>query len=101
MVYRFYLGKMGEIMLSKERKKIDEIDRQLVKLFEERMKVVVEVAKIKKENGMEIFDSSREGMVIDKIKSYLEDNNLEEYLEEFYIDLMNVSKKYQKEIIEG
>lgn len=88
-------------MLSKERKKIDEIDRQLVKLFEERMKVVVEVAKIKKENGMEIFDSSREGMVIDKIKSYLEDNNLEEYLEEFYIDLMNVSKKYQKEIIEG
>lgn len=87
-------------MLEKQRSKIDKIDKELVKLFEERMNTVVEVAQIKKENNIEIFDSSRENLVIDKVKSYLENEKLGKYLEEFYKDLMNVSKKYQKEIIE-
>lgn len=87
-------------MLEKQRSKIDKIDKELVKLFEERMNTVVEVAQIKKQNNIEIFDSSRENLVIDKVKSYLENEKLGKYLEEFYKDLMNVSKKYQKEIIE-
>lgn len=87
-------------MLENQRQKIDEIDREIVNLFEERMKIVVEVAKIKKENNIEIFDSNRENKVIEKVKKYLKDKNLENYLEEFYIDMMNISKKYQKDIIE-
>lgn len=86
-------------MLEKQRKKIDEIDKKIVRLFEERMKVVIEVAQIKKENNLEIFDSSRENLVIEKVKKYLENEKLEKFLEEFYKDLMNVSKKYQKDII--
>lgn len=86
-------------MLEKQREKIDEIDKEIVRLFEERMKVVVEVAQIKKENNLEIFDSSRENLVIEKVQKYLENEKLKKYLEEFYKDLMNVSKKYQKDII--
>ncbi|MCT1796769.1 chorismate mutase [Helcococcus kunzii] len=86
-------------MLEKQREKIDEIDKEIVRLFEERMKVVVEVAQIKKENNLEIFDSSRENLVIEKVKKYLENEKLKKYLEEFYKDLMNLSKKYQKDII--
>ena len=67
-------------MLEKQRSKIDKIDKELVKLFEERMNTVVEVAQIKKENNIEIFDSSRENLVIDKVKSYLENEKLGKYL---------------------
>ncbi|MGY3777031.1 chorismate mutase [Helcococcus sueciensis] len=87
-------------MLQEERNKIDEIDKQIVKLFEERMETASKIAKVKKENNMEIFDSSRENLVIEKVKSYLENKELEKYLEKFYLDLMGVSKDYQKDIIE-
>lgn len=87
-------------MLQEERNKIDEIDKQIVKLFEERMEIASKIAKVKKENNMEIFDSSRENLVIEKVKSYLENKELEKYLEKFYLDLMGVSKDYQKDVIE-
>ncbi len=87
-------------MLQEERNKIDKIDKQIVKLLEERMEVAAEIAKIKKENNMEIFNSSREKIVIEKVKSYLENENLEEYLEKVYLNLMDISKDYQKDIIE-
>ena len=86
-------------MLEIERNKIDNIDKQLVHLFEARMNTVLDIAKIKKENNMEVFDSSRENIVIEKVKSYLENKELEEYLVDFYSELMIISKDYQKEII--
>ena len=46
-------------MLDKQRAEIDAIDREIVSLFERRMQVVMDVARIKKENGMAIFDASR------------------------------------------
>lgn len=87
-------------MLQQKRNKIDNIDKEIVKLFEERMNTVIEIAKIKKENNIEVLDSTRENIVIEKVKSYLENKELEEYLVEFFLELMKISKKYQKEIIE-
>lgn len=88
-------------MLEKEREIIDKIDNQIVKLFEERMNTVIEIAKIKKINDIKVLDSNREKEVIEKVKSYLENKELSKYLEEFYLDLMNISKKYQKEVIDN
>ena len=48
------------IDLQVSRKQIDEIDSQIVKLFEERMKVANEVAKYKMETGKAVFDKERE-----------------------------------------
>lgn len=87
-------------MLQQKRNKIDNIDKEIVKLFEERMNTVIEIAKIKKENNMEVLDSTRENIVIEKVKSYLENKELEEYLVDFYSELMIISKDYQKEIID-
>ena len=83
-------------MLEKQRAEIDAIDREIVALFERRMQVVVDVARIKKENGMAIFDGSREKEVIAKVQSYLTDEGLKEELREVYETLMKVSKDYQK-----
>ena len=83
-------------MLDKQRAEIDAIDREIVSLFERRMQVVMDVARIKKENGMAIFDAGREKEVIAKVQSYLTDEGLKEELREVYETLMKVSKGYQK-----
>lgn len=83
-------------MLEKQRAEIDAIDREIVALFERRMQVVVDVARIKKENGLAILDASREKEVIAKVQSYLKDDHLKEELAEAYETLMKVSKDYQK-----
>ena len=83
-------------MLEKQRAEIDAIDREIVALFERRMQVVVDVARIKKESGIAILDASREKEVIAKVQSYLKDAALKEELAEAYETLMKVSKDYQK-----
>ena len=55
------------IDLQVSRKQIDEIDSQIVKLFEERMKVANEVAKYKMETGKAVFDKEREEQKLDSL----------------------------------
>ena len=88
-------------MLEKQRAEIDAIDREIVALFERRMQVVVDVARIKKEKGIAILDASREKEVIAKVQSYLKDAALKEELAEAYETLMKVSKDYQQKQIEA
>ena len=90
----------GNFLLEKQRAEIDAIDREIVALFERRMQVVVEVAQIKKENGMAILDANREKEVIQKVQSYLKDATLKEELAEAYETLMKVSKDYQRKQLE-
>ncbi|AZP03282.1 chorismate mutase [Jeotgalibaca ciconiae] len=83
-------------MLENERKSIDEIDRQLVALFEKRMHVTKKIAQVKSENQLPIYDAVREAAVIDKVIQYLTDDSLSEELSQFYVSLMNISKNYQE-----
>lgn len=81
------------------RKEIDYIDCELVKLFEKRMEVVQEVAKYKEKNNLPVLNSNREKEVLDKNLSYLKDERLQPYLEEFFKNLMELSKKVQNSMI--
>ena len=78
------------------RKKIDEIDQKMTELFEERMNVVLNVARYKKENNMEIFHKDRENQVIEKNLSRVKNKELLPYAEEMLHALMDISKEYQK-----
>ncbi len=77
------------------RNRIDEIDKKLMKLFEERMKVILDVAQYKKENNMPIFHKERENQVIEKNLNRIENKELLPYAEEMLHILMDISKKYQ------
>ena len=50
--------------MSDWRQRIDEIDLQLVKLFNERTHCAIEIGHIKKRHGLEIYSPSREAQVI-------------------------------------
>ena len=82
-------------MLEKQRAEIDAIDREIVALFERRMQVVVDVARIKKKWYRDLRCKSRERSDA-KVQSYLKDATLKEELAEAYETLMKVSKDYQQ-----
>ena len=85
--------------LEKARIEINRIDEEIAKLFEQRMKVVEDVIDYKIKNGMEILDSNREKEVIERNKSLIADKKYEKYYLEFIINMMKISKDYQKEIL--
>lgn len=90
------MSKLNEI-----RKRINEIDTQMAKLFVERMNASKEVAAFKIENALPIYDAEREQEVINNNSLMIENLELREYYVQFLKDLMNVSKKYQYRIMEG
>jgi chorismate mutase-like protein len=50
------------------RRKIDEIDRKLVELFNERSKCAIEIGKIKHTENLKVYDPEREQEVLRRIK---------------------------------
>ena len=85
--------------LEKYRKNIDEIDKNILELFEKRMVEVKKVIEFKMENNLEILNKNREKEVIESKMKLLKNKEIEEEVEEFFIDLMKVSKKYQEKIL--
>lgn len=82
----------------KLREEINEIDRELVGLFKKRMAVAAEVAEFKRENSMPVYDAERERLLLEKISS-MAGEELCEYALELYSTILDVSKKYQKDIL--
>jgi chorismate mutase/prephenate dehydratase len=55
--------------LEQYRERIDQIDRELVKLLNERAQVVIEIGKLKNKTGRQVYAPDREKEVFEKIKS--------------------------------
>ena len=85
--------------LAATRDEIDNIDAQIVALFEKRMGLVEEVIKYKLANNLDIFQSDREKEVILKNIARLKNPQLASYLDNFFSDMMNISKSYQATFI--
>ncbi|MGX7091828.1 chorismate mutase [Hutsoniella sourekii] len=82
-------------MLDKQRQAIDQIDQEIVALFERRTQIVEEVAQIKYDHGKDILDTSRESQVIQKVQSYLTDPDLSDELADLYQHIMRISRDHQ------
>ncbi len=87
--------------LQKAREIINEVDTEMARLFERRMRASEMVAHYKKENGLPILDSGREAEIIAKGAKKIEDTVLREYYVNFLKGTMDISKQYQSRLIEG
>lgn len=83
------------------RQSINEIDKEMAKLFEERMKAVKKVAEYKREYGLQVVDSKREAEIIEKNSKLINDESLKQYYINFLQSNMDISKNYQHRILEG
>lgn len=85
--------------LEELRKKINTIDRDIAHLFEKRMACVKDIALEKSKSGKNVFDPGREKSVIDNALDAINNDLMKEYTVEFFRDMMEVSKKYQRDIM--
>lgn len=86
--------------LDDTRLEIEEIDREMAKLFERRMSCSRDVILYKIENNLPILDEKREALLIEK-NSSLVDEKLKKYYVDYLKSVMNISKDYQKDILEN
>lgn len=86
--------------LQEARAKIDQLDRELCRLFEERMHTVADVAAYKQENGMAVFDPTREKEILSSCAERLSDPALAPYYRDFQESMMRISRTYQHKQLE-
>lgn len=81
--------------LAQLREQIDELDRQLVGLFEKRMSVCREIGRRKCAMGLPVEDPEREKDIIHARSQVLSDKKLIPYWTRLYKTLIDISKDYQ------
>ena len=77
------------------RGQLDEIDAQIVALYEKRMDVCKEIAQYKISTGKKVFDRQREREKLVKVKSLTHDEFYGHGVEELFEQIMSVSRKLQ------
>lgn len=80
--------------LEELRKKVNDIDDQMVDLFVERMKVASEIASAKAENNLPVLDMKRENAVLQRVMEHAGDE-FELYAKTLYHTMFDVSRSYQ------
>ncbi|MDO4811405.1 MAG: shikimate kinase [Eubacteriales bacterium] len=81
--------------LEELRLQIDEIDTELLCLFEKRMRVAAEIAKYKQENHLPVLDASREEVKLNDVASKLPED-LQDYGRTLYKELFALSRDHQR-----
>ena len=81
--------------LSELRVQLDEIDDQIVSLYERRMKVAEEVAEYKISTGKKVYDKEREMAKLASVKAKTHGELNARGIEELYEQIMSISRKLQ------
>ena len=81
--------------LDKCRKALDDIDRQLVGLLEQRMAVSRQVAVVKKMTGLPVFDAPREAVVLESRRAMAKDAGNEAAIVAVYEAILAQSRDVQ------
>ena len=83
-------------MLDKYRKEIDNIDKKIVELFEQRMEVSSKIGNYKKQNNLKILNKEREKEVIEKNINNVKNDDIKIYVIDLLNFIMEQSREYQK-----
>lgn len=81
------------------RKQIDDIDKEVISLFEKRMDVVLNVAKYKKDNNVNVLQNGREDEVIKNAVSNLNNTDYSKEAVKLIESIMEISRGFQNKKI--
>ena len=81
------------------RGRIDEIDAQLVALFEQRMAVTQKVGEYKQANGIPVLDVGRERQVLEKKQALVHSPELKTDVTTLYETIMGISRRQQRKLV--
>ena len=80
--------------LSEYREEIDAIDRQIVDLFQRRMRVAEKIGEYKKSKGLPVLDEAREAAKLENIAGMAEED-MADYCRLLYNEIMKLSRDHQ------
>ena len=80
--------------LKYHRKKIDDIDKGIVKLLLLRFGIAKQIASYKKKNNIEVLDKNRELQIINNIKKRSDKKN-QKFVVDIFENIIDYSKKIQ------
>lgn len=86
--------------LQETRRALDAVDREIVRLFEQRMNLARDVAEYKIAHGMPVLDRSREEQVLESRCELLQDAYWAPALRELYEQIMALSRAEQQKMVE-
>lgn len=81
------------------REDIDDIDSQIVKLYEKRMKLTTEVAEYKISTGKPVLDKQRENEKLDRAEAQVQDEKNRYGVRELFEQIMAMSRKRQYQLL--
>lgn len=87
--------------LEELRDRLDEIDAQIVRLYEQRMQVCSEVAEFKIQNGRKVYDREREQQKLQAAAALVKEESNKKGIQELFEFLMSVSRKLQYQKLSG
>ena len=82
--------------LSEWRKKVDELDRKLTALLNERAAAVVEIGRLKRNTSLPIYEPDRERAVLENVKRSSTGPLSDRDLAQIYERIMDVMRSIQK-----
>jgi len=82
--------------LENRRRKIDVVDRKLLPLLNQRLRIALECGKIKKEMGKNIYDPKREARVLERLRLENRGPLKEEDLKKIFRMIIGVCRRSQK-----
>ncbi len=82
------------------RNQLDEIDAEIVRLFEERMSISEKVAEDKIKNGRRVLDREREQQKLAAVASGTSNEFNEKGIKELYQQIMAISRKRQYQMMD-
>ena len=87
--------------LDEARKEITRIDKEMLKLFEERMATAEKIAEYKNEHGLSIRDRAREADLVKTNKALIANPEVEPYYGDFLEKVIDLSCNYQTKLLMG
>lgn len=87
--------------LEKAREIINTADKEMARLFSERMRAVEKVAEYKKAHGLPILDPVREDEVIKRNSEAFSDDEIKDLYVRFIKETMSISRSYQARLLSG
>jgi chorismate mutase/prephenate dehydratase len=81
--------------LIKKRKELDLINQKLLTLLNRRLRISVEIGKVKREMGKKIYDVEREKEILDRLKRKNRGPLKEKDLNEIFATIMKVCRQSQ------
>jgi len=84
------------------RKDIDRVDEVLVRLLNERARVACEIGRLKKEQGMEVYQPEREKQVLDHVRNVAVEGPLgADAIARLFERIIDEARRLERRVIHG